>query len=113
MAVGLAWLSVILIVGEWLILLPLFGMGLVDASRLYRLLWLAAFFGWPIAASSAAFAASSLRRRPRRAAGLLIPSIAALAYPLSFLAPLTLVAATLALLSSKTQGHTEKAALPQ
>ncbi len=30
-AVGLAWLSVVLIAGEWLILLPLFGMGLIAA----------------------------------------------------------------------------------
>ena len=100
--VWLAWLTVLLISGEWLFLLPLLGMGLPDAGLLFRVFWIAALVGWPVSAVAAALAANSMREHPRRAAALLVPAIAALAYPLPFLAPIPLVAASLAALSSRT-----------
>ena len=112
-AVALAWLTTLLIAGEWLVVLPLFAMGAFDAGRLYRVLLLAAFFGWPAAAGAAAIAATSLHRHSRRAAVLLIPCVAALAYPLPFLAPVPLAAAILALVSNRTAQRGAKTAGPR
>jgi len=109
-AVALAWLSTLLIAGEWLVVLPLFAMGAVDAGRLYRVFLLAAFFGWPVAAGAAAIAATSMHRNGRRSAALFIPAVAALAYPLPFLAPVPLAAAILALLSDRTARRDAKTA---
>lgn len=77
MAIILAWLSALFIAGQWFVVLPLFAMGAVDDGMLEQAFLVAAFFGWPVAAAATALAAGLLSRRPRLAALLLLPAVAA------------------------------------
>ncbi len=96
LTVVLAWLTAVAALGLWLIVLPLFAMGAVDAGPVYRVMLVLAFFGWPVAGVLAIVAARTVHRRPRKAAALLLVAAAALAFPFFLLPVLPLTAAILA-----------------
>lgn len=96
LAAGLAFLGGLIALGLWLIVLPLFAMGSVDAGALYTALLVLAFFGWPAAALLAVTAARTVTRQPRRAAVLLLPVAVSLIFPFYLPALVPLAAAALA-----------------
>ena len=100
---GLAIVTAVIAIGQWLVLLPLFAMGSVNEGRLYDALLFLAFVGWPAAAFSAAAAARLTGREPRRAAVLLFVSAIPLVFPLYLPAAVPLTGAALALARARAR----------
>lgn len=103
LSAALAAATAVIAVGQWLVLLPLFAMGAVNEGRVYDILLVLAFFGWPAAAVLAALAAGTAQRQPRRAAVLLLPSIPALLFPFFIAALVPIAGVALALASARAK----------
>jgi len=100
---SLALLSALIALGQWVVVVPFLYMGSVDADRLYTVLLLAAFLGWPLAGVAAFAAAGLVERRPRAATVLLLLVGLALIFPLFIGGVIALAAAAIRF---RSQGST-------